>query len=83
MNNYSGELKKHGFEGKIFLCYALGDLPEVQRIVYDLEKELGFSCPDSPTSRVGDIVLEGFKKHKHEVPLLLILNPNMKNHLGT
>ena len=45
MNNYSGELKKHGFEGKIFLCYALGDLPEVQRIVYDLEKELGIWIP--------------------------------------
>ena len=45
MNNYSVGFKKHGFEGKIFLCYALGDLPEVQRIVYDLEKELGIWIP--------------------------------------
>ncbi len=35
----------------------------------DLEKELGYSLPSSPTGRVGDYVLPGFKKHKHEVPL--------------
>ncbi len=35
----------------------------------DLEKETGIILPHSPTQRVGDSVLEGFKKHKHEVPL--------------
>ena len=35
----------------------------------DLEKELNFSLPDSPTSRVGDEVLLKFEKRKHEFPL--------------
>lgn len=37
--------------------------------IYDelvrLEKETGIVLPDSPTSQVGDTVLEGFKKHTH------------------
>lgn len=35
----------------------------------DLEKELGYSLPNTPTNRVGDYVLAGFKKRKHEIPL--------------
>ncbi len=35
----------------------------------DLEKELNFSYPDSPTSKVGDDVLVKFEKRKHEFPL--------------
>lgn len=35
----------------------------------DLEKQLGYSLPSSPTSRVGDVVLKEFKKHKHTIPL--------------
>ncbi len=35
----------------------------------DLEKELGYSLPNSPTGRVGDYVLPEFKKRKHKVPL--------------
>lgn len=35
----------------------------------DLEKELGYSLPNSPTSRVGDEVLDKFVKRKHEFPL--------------
>ena len=35
----------------------------------DLEKELGYSLPNSPTNRVGDYVLPKFKKRKHEIPL--------------
>ena len=42
-------------------------------ILYDellsLEKELGFVLPNSPTNKVGDTVLEGFKKHTHKVRL--------------
>ncbi len=37
--------------------------------IYDelvkLEKETGIVLPDSPTKKVGDTVLEGFKKHTH------------------
>lgn len=35
----------------------------------DLEKELGFSMPNSPTQRVGGDILNGFKKKTHEVRL--------------
>lgn len=35
----------------------------------DLEAETGVILPNSPTQRVGDTVLEGFKKKTHEVPL--------------
>lgn len=35
----------------------------------DLEKQTGIIFEDSPTQRVGDVVLSGFKKQKHLVPL--------------
>ena len=35
----------------------------------DLEKETGIIFPDSPTQRVGDMVMSGFKKQKHIAPL--------------
>lgn len=35
----------------------------------DLEKETGIVLPHSPTQRVGDIIAQGFKKHRHEVHL--------------
>ena len=42
-------------------------------VLYDelvaLEKSTGIILPSSPTQRVGGEVLEGFKKHKHQVPL--------------
>lgn len=34
-----------------------------------LEKETGVILPNSPTQRTGGDVLEGFKKHKHEIRL--------------
>ncbi len=35
----------------------------------DLEKETGIIFPDSPTQRVGDVVMSGFQKREHIVPL--------------
>ncbi|WP_297423315.1 NAD-dependent DNA ligase LigA [Clostridium sp.] len=35
----------------------------------DLEKETGYVLPYSPTLRVGDIVLDGFKKYTHKARL--------------
>jgi DNA ligase (NAD+) len=35
----------------------------------ELEKETGLALPQSPTQRVGDAVLPGFKKHSHLGPL--------------
>ena len=57
--------------------YYVYDNPTISDAEYDklydellaLEKELNFSFPDSPTSRVGDDVLSKFEKRKHEFPL--------------
>lgn len=35
----------------------------------DLEKQTGIIFEDSPTQRVGDVILSGFKKQKHIAPL--------------
>ena len=39
-----------------------------QRLV-DLERETGEALPQSPTQRVGDKILPGFRKHRHLAPL--------------
>ena len=65
------ELDKH-----IYNYYVL-DNPTISDAEYDklydelvkLEKETGVILPNSPTQRVGGEVLEGFKKHRHEVQL--------------
>ena len=65
------ELDKH-----IYNYYVL-DNPTISDAEYDklydelvkLEKETGIILPNSPTQRVGGEVLEGFKKHRHEVQL--------------
>jgi len=65
------EINKHNKNYYVFDNPTISDA-EYDALYYelvDLEKELNFSMPNSPTSRVGDFVLEGFKKHKHEVPL--------------
>lgn len=66
-----GEINKHNKNYYVYDNPTISDA-EYDALYYelvDLEKELGYSLPDSPTGRVGDYVLEGFKKHKHEVPL--------------
>ena len=65
------EITKHNKNYYVYDNPTISDA-EYDALYYelvDLEKELNFSMPNSPTSRVGDFVLEGFKKHKHEVPL--------------
>ena len=65
------EINKHNKNYYVYDNPTISDA-EYDALYYelvDLEKELGQSMPNSPTSRVGDFVLEGFKKHKHEVPL--------------
>lgn len=65
------ELDRH-----IYNYYVL-DKPTISDAEYDklydelvaLEKQTGIILPNSPTQRVGGQVLEGFKKHEHEVPL--------------
>lgn len=65
------ELNKHNKNYYVYDNPTISDA-EYDALYYelvDLEKELGYSLPSSPTGRVGDYVLEGFKKHKHEIPL--------------
>lgn len=67
----TAEVKKHNINYYVYDNPTISDA-EYDALYYelvDLEKELNFSLPDTPTSRVGDYVLQGFKKHKHEVPL--------------
>ncbi len=65
------ELNKHNRNYYVYDNPTISDA-EYDALYYelvDLEKELGQTLSNSPTGRVGDYVLEEFKKHKHEVPL--------------
>ena len=66
-----GEINKHNKNYYVYDNPTISDA-EYDALYYelvDLEKELNFTMENSPTGRVGDYVLEGFKKHKHEVAL--------------
>ncbi len=65
------EVNKHNKNYYVYDNPTISDA-EYDALYYelvDLEKSLDFSLPNSPTKRVGDVVLEGFKKRKHEIPL--------------
>ncbi len=65
------EVNKHNKNYYVYDNPTISDA-EYDALYYelvDLEKSLNFSLPNSPTKRVGDFVLEGFKKRKHEIPL--------------
>ncbi len=65
------EVNKHNKNYYVYDNPTISDA-EYDKLYYelvDLEKELGYSLPDTPTKRVGDYVLPGFKKRKHEIPL--------------
>ena len=65
------EINKHNKNYYVYDNPTISDA-EYDALYYelvDLEKELNFTLENSPTGRVGDYVLEEFKKHKHEVPL--------------
>lgn len=67
----TNEVKKHNENYYVYDNPTISDA-EYDKLYYelvDLEKELGYSLPNTPTSRVGDYVLPGFKKRKHEIPL--------------
>jgi len=71
IENLVEELNRYSYE-----YYSL-DKPSVTDKEYDvkydelvnLEKETGYVLPYSPTLRVGDVVLEGFKKYTHRARL--------------
>ena len=65
------EINKHNKNYYVYDNPTISDA-EYDTLYYelvDLEKELNFTMENSPTGRVGDYVLDGFKKHKHEVQL--------------
>ena len=65
------EIEKHNYNYYVLDNPTISDV-EYDNIYYslvDLEKETGVVLPYSPTMRVGDVVLDGFTKKKHEVNL--------------
>lgn len=65
------EIDKHNYNYYVLDNPTISDA-EYDKLYYslvDLEQETGLILPNSPTQRVGDTVLEGFKKKQHEVPL--------------
>ena len=67
----TNEINKHNKNYYVYDNPTISDA-EYDKLYYelvDLEKELGYSLPGTPTKRVGDYVLPGFKKRKHEIPL--------------
>ena len=65
------EIEKHNYNYYVLDKPVISD-SEYDKLYYslvDLEKETGTVLPNSPTQRVGDSALEGFVKHRHEVPL--------------
>lgn len=65
------EIEKHNYNYYVLDNPTISD-GEYDKLYYtlvDLEKETGVILPYSPTQRVGDTVLKGFTKKRHEVPL--------------
>ena len=65
------EIEKHNYNYYVLDNPTISD-SEYDKLYYtlvDLEKETGVILPYSPTQRVGDTVLEGFTKKRHEINL--------------
>lgn len=71
MKSLISEIEKHNYNYYVLDNPTISD-SEYDKLYYklvDLEKETGVTLAYSPTLRVGDKVLEGFVKKRHEVPL--------------
>lgn len=71
MKSLIEEINKHNYNYYVLDNPTISD-KEYDILYYtlvDIEKESGIILPYSPTQRVGDTVLEGFEKRKHEVNL--------------
>ena len=65
------EIERHNYNYYVLDNPTISD-SEYDKLYYtlvDLEKETGVILPYSPTQRVGDTVLEGFTKKRHEINL--------------
>lgn len=71
MKHLVEEINKHNYNYYTLLSPTISD-KEYDNLYYklvDLEKELGYKLPSSPTGRVGNYVLSEFKKREHKVRL--------------
>ena len=71
MQKLIAEIEKHNYNYYVLDRPTISDA-EYDKLYYqlvDLEKAAGFVLPYSPTQRVGDTVLDGFEKRRHEVQL--------------
>lgn len=71
MKDLIKEIEKHNYNYYVLDNPTISDA-EYDKLYYalvDLEKETGVTLPYSPTLRVGDTVLDGFTKKKHEINL--------------
>lgn len=71
MKELIAQINKHNYNYYVLDNPTISD-SEYDKLYYslvDLEKENNFILPFSPTQRVGDTILEGFQKRKHEVNL--------------
>ena len=71
MQELIGIIEKHNYNYYVLDNPTISD-GEYDKLYYslvDLEKSSGIILPSSPTQRVGDRVLEGFEKRRHEVNL--------------
>lgn len=83
MEHLVEQLNKHNYH-----YYTLDD-PQISDKEYDLlydqlvalEAETGFVLPDSPTQRVGGILLNGFQSHRHLAPLWSLDKAQNETHL--
>ena len=71
MKQLISEIEKHNYNYYVLDNPTISDkrYDELYYTLVDLEKETGVVLPYSPTQRVGDQVLEGFAKKRHEIAL--------------
>ena len=71
MKQIISEIEKHNYNYYVLDNPTISDkrYDELYYTLVDLEKETGVVLPYSPTQRVGDQVLEGFAKKRHEIAL--------------
>lgn len=65
------QINKHNYNYYVLDNPTISDkeYDELYYALVDLEKQSGIVLEDSPTKKVGDTILKGFKKHKHEKKL--------------
>lgn len=71
MQELIGIIEKHNYNYYVLDNPTISD-SEYDKLYYalvDLENQSGIILPNSPTQRVGDTILDGFEKRKHQVNL--------------